>query len=94
MDDKRYKKMEHVNKPLALRIRLNLSQTEAGMYVLEHTDPHYAQIFWSRLERQNTHEDCMSNHLRIIIKRVMRQIDYYGLYSVAEMLGIPDERYK
>lgn len=79
--------MEHINKPLALRTRLKLTQKQAGMLILRNQDEDDAQSVWQKIERENKVMDHMSNMVKAIFWHINWLIDDGQIETVKRMIG-------
>lgn len=80
--------VDHINKPLALRNRLGLTQKEAGMLILRNPNPDHAQKVWQNIERENRECDDMSNMFAAIFYHINWLIEDDEIHLVRRMLGI------
>lgn len=78
----------HINKPLELRTRLRLTQTQAGMLILCNPDETKACKTWYKIERKNRERDHMSPHVTAILRHINWLIDDDEIHLVRRMLGI------
>jgi len=80
--------VEHINKPLALRTALGLTQKQAGMLILRNPDPTDAQRVWQKIERENRECDDMSNMVKAIFWHINWLIDNGEIHIIRRMYGL------